>query len=436
MRITKISIENIMGIKSLEFEAGKFNEITGDNGTGKTSVLEAMKSIFRGGHDATLLRKGESAGRTVLHFDDGRIISKDVFADESVLDVGEKQPATFIKRISNLASVNPVALLTANKEKRLEILLKSIPFDFNWAELRAITGIAAVPSDNPLGVIAYQRERFYKDRTRVNAELEKAKSYIASFEVDIPTEPETSYADTIEALEADKRRFESVRDTAKSEAEKIKAAKTQELNAILQAAIAEANERYRAEMADVTSEHFTSIQDADRIYAEAVTPVNDNLAKAHEAEKNVAVIQDKQRTLAKMKDDAYHTQQESEDYTRIIKAIDAMKANLLTNIPIKGLDILDGEVYIDGVEWDRVNEARRIQIAIQIAELAAGELKIILVDGLERFDAKTYALFKENALATDCQFFVTCVEDHSLEVANEDLESIFVKKEDPKFFGS
>ncbi|CAH1654942.1 Exonuclease SbcC [Hyphomicrobiales bacterium] len=58
MKIHHIRISNILGVDQLEFEAGQFNEISGQNGTGKTSVLEAIKSVTQTGHDATLLRKG------------------------------------------------------------------------------------------------------------------------------------------------------------------------------------------------------------------------------------------------------------------------------------------------------------------------------------------------------------------------------------------
>ena len=77
-KIAKIRINNILGIDELEFDAGQFNQISGPNGTGKTSVLEAIKATLRGGHDATLLRTGAEKGETVLVLDDGTEIAKRV----------------------------------------------------------------------------------------------------------------------------------------------------------------------------------------------------------------------------------------------------------------------------------------------------------------------------------------------------------------------
>jgi len=71
MRLAHVRIHNILGIDELEFDAGAFTVIEGRNGGGKTSVLEALKSVVRGGEDVTLLRKGAAEGEVVWLFDDG-----------------------------------------------------------------------------------------------------------------------------------------------------------------------------------------------------------------------------------------------------------------------------------------------------------------------------------------------------------------------------
>ena len=75
MQVTQIKIQNILGIKELEIKPSSITEITGKNASGKTSVLEALKSVFAGGKDATLLRKGEKSGSVVLLLDDGTEIT-------------------------------------------------------------------------------------------------------------------------------------------------------------------------------------------------------------------------------------------------------------------------------------------------------------------------------------------------------------------------
>src|SRR5574343_633836 len=78
MKISKIRISNILGINHLEFEPGQITEISGKNGSGKTSVIEAVKNALKGGTDATLLRYGEKEGDILLVLDDRTKIKKSV----------------------------------------------------------------------------------------------------------------------------------------------------------------------------------------------------------------------------------------------------------------------------------------------------------------------------------------------------------------------
>lgn len=120
MKISHVRISNILGIASLEFTAGKFNLITGPNGQGKTSVLEAIKSVVVGGHDATLLRKGEDKGEVVLLLDDNTEIRKRVTSKSSPLDVIQdggkvQRPTEIIRALTDMLSVNPVDFLAPRK---------------------------------------------------------------------------------------------------------------------------------------------------------------------------------------------------------------------------------------------------------------------------------------------------------------------------------
>ena len=65
MRVAHVRISNILGIEEIEFAPGGFTEVSGGNGAGKTSVLEAIRAALRGGNDATLLRNGADRGEIV-----------------------------------------------------------------------------------------------------------------------------------------------------------------------------------------------------------------------------------------------------------------------------------------------------------------------------------------------------------------------------------
>ena len=60
---------------ALEVPKGEIVAIVGANGSGKTSVLETIQAVLKGGNDATLLREGAAKGEAVLVLDDGTEIN-------------------------------------------------------------------------------------------------------------------------------------------------------------------------------------------------------------------------------------------------------------------------------------------------------------------------------------------------------------------------
>jgi recombinational DNA repair ATPase RecF len=134
VRIVKIQIDNILGLEHLDIAPGALTVVEGANGTGKTSVLEAIKAGLGGGRDATLLRKGAKEGQVVLVLDDGTEITKRVKADgASTATVKHPtfgaiaKPQSYLDKLADALSVNPIAFLAAPPAKRAAWLLEVLP---------------------------------------------------------------------------------------------------------------------------------------------------------------------------------------------------------------------------------------------------------------------------------------------------------------------
>ncbi len=130
MKVAKIQIRNILGIVSLECSPGKITEISGKNGVGKTSFLEAIKGVLGGGHDAKLLRNGATEGEVVLIFDNGERLRKTMTREKSKVKFEDsdgkelKLGASYIKEIVDPVGLNPIKILTADPRDRILIGFK------------------------------------------------------------------------------------------------------------------------------------------------------------------------------------------------------------------------------------------------------------------------------------------------------------------------
>lgn len=66
MRTTKVKIKNLFGITETELD-GRSVEITGTNGTGKTSVIDALRYALTNQSDRKLIvKEGASEGEINL----------------------------------------------------------------------------------------------------------------------------------------------------------------------------------------------------------------------------------------------------------------------------------------------------------------------------------------------------------------------------------
>ena len=134
MRVSKIRLSNYMGVQELSIRPGKLTVIAGKNGSGKSSVLSAIRNALGGkGHDATLIRNGSKQADVILDLDDGievreRITAEDTKRSVQGRDIGKiSKPKTYLDKLSDALSLNPIDLLLANDKERLRLVLQAMP---------------------------------------------------------------------------------------------------------------------------------------------------------------------------------------------------------------------------------------------------------------------------------------------------------------------
>ena len=447
-RCTQIEVVNIMGIEQLKFVPGNVTVVSGRNGAGKTSVLEAIRSVLKGGHDASLLRAGAEKGSVRILLEDGTEMVKTITPESSNLRVVHpvagrvSKGQALVDSLVDSLGVDPMALLNCPAQKRAEYLADVMALDVPEAALREAAGRPVAVGKLPAGASGLDRleavrKALYDERTGVNRTAKDKRTTAAQLRETLPPEGDVGAPDaaglrerkavgevalrSTEKAAAAKRdeALEAIRGNAQGEIDAVRADAAERIREIereREAAIARIKERAEnladeargAAAAEVKAAEAKIRPELDRLTAE--------IAAAEAAEKEHARAEKTREILAAAERDADKAEVESAALTQALERIDALKTSLLEKLPIKGLEIREGAVFVDGLQFERVNSARQIEVAFQVAKLRAGKVGLIVADGLERFDEETYRTFEAAAASAGLQFVVGRVGSGELSV--------------------
>lgn len=196
-RLHSVPITNIKGIASLKLEAGAVTVIAGENGVGKTSVLDAVSTVFDGGHCPDLIRHGADKAEVILTLDDGVTIRKAITAKNSDLEVktedGGVATANYVKRLAESFAFDPFGLLEAKPKERAAWLLKNGNITFSADEVNAAVGVPVVRQSIDLERLESIRQGKYSERTEVNRRLRDLQGAISEQKAMLPPAMETDW---------------------------------------------------------------------------------------------------------------------------------------------------------------------------------------------------------------------------------------------------
>lgn len=431
MHIAQLTIRNILGIEELEFAPGGFTTIGGPNGAGKSSVLEAIKAALSPGHDATLLRAGAEKGEVVFVLDDGMTITKKVAAGKSVTEVrdveGKKvdRPAETIKALTDMLSINPVAFLAAEKKDRVKVLLESMPIAVDAAKLTKLSGIkvTAAPGQHALHVIELVAKQVYDDRTGTNRAVKEKDATISQLRQAMPDAPaegvtgsEAEIVAQVEAATAARdtklgqvdTKINGIKDAAQTSIGALRVKLQEDIDALKAAAQTEVD-KINADTAENESKAQAARDRFRAAHTATVEPLNIALAAIRADRSNAAKREQAQATIGTMETELVNLRATAERQTAALAAIDKYKSDLLSKLPIQGLEVRDGEIFRDGVPFDRVNTAGQVGVAVSIAKLRAGDLGVVCVDRIESLDDGSLEELRTQMGAAGLQAFVTMV---------------------------
>lgn len=463
MKTTLIKIKNILGIKELQLN-GASVEITGDNGTGKSSVIEAIRyALTNNSRRDILIRQGENEAEILLETDTGLHIARKARTNaadyKQIRENGHDvdSPETFLREIFTPLQLDPVAFTRMTKAEQNKIILGLIDFKWDMAWIESQFGEIPRGVDyaqhilKVLNDIQTEDGVYFQERQEVNREIRTKKGVAETIAKDIPAGYQadkweaydlgTKYRELTAAQQHNNnvqrakafrasfddkvRGLEATRDIAIAGAEKTVQSEREGLQKSIERLKAEL---YAAEqtlktlgsklidkVAVIRAEHDaavaklkadTSVADewADKTAIDTA-PLNSEVAQAEAMKRHLNEYARMVQVLA----DVDKLNLVSLEYTRKIELARTLPGEILKTaiIPIEGLTVENGVPLIHGLPVTNLSEGEQLDLCVDVTISKPGTLQIILLDGAEKLsDANRERLYAK-CKAKGLQFVAT-----------------------------
>ena len=410
MKITRLEIVDFKRIEAAAIDAdtGKPIVLTGDNGQGKTSVLDAvMFALTRSGTEKPI-RNGAESATVALTLTDGteRVLTvrrkmkgANAYLDVSTQD-GAKMPSPqkFLDSLIGNLAFDPEAFTRLKPKEQADALRIAVGLD-----------TSDLDADHKL---AYA-QRTEANRVKDNAEkLYKAAPVVSGQ----PLEPKSA---SLLVKERDALRAEvDLTETAQSNLEDIAddICATQATIKTLEEKLATA----KADLAKMEEDEkalaaaLDKRRDATQDHATKITAINEALAGIDEHNKNIENHNRQIREREQLRESYQAALKRATDLDNEVKRIQAEKEQRIAaaKFPIPDLTIEDDTVLVGGVPFSDLNTAERIKVSTLIAMAQNPTLKVIFVREGALVSRANLAVLTKLAEQNDCQLW--------LEVFSED----------------
>lgn len=467
MKTTKISIKNLFGISERELD-GRSVELIGGNGTGKTSVVDAIRYALTNQSERDyVIRQGADEGEIIVETDTGLRIDRKKRAgmsDYKSIKDGRRDiqaPENFLQTLFTPLQLDPVAFCGMPKNEQNRIILDLIQFDWDLNWIREKFG--EIPSginydQNILQVlndIQAESGDYFQSRQDINRDLRNKRAFITDIAKDIPASYEadkwevadvgTIYKkiekikDTNSKIERAKlfrdsynnkiRGYEAEREIQKGVAEKEITSERTALNKTIERLKAEikaaevkietldGNLKSKYALIDSQFETKKATLDTDMVTANTyadVEPVDCTPLETEVAEiEKMKLHLNEYKRMKTMQSEADKLAKDSDDLTYKIDLARRLPGEILqtATIPVSNLTVVNGIPLLNSLPVSNLSDGEKLALCVDVALSRPNALQIILIDGIEKLSEKNrtalYAKCKEKGL----QFIATRTTD-------------------------
>ena len=422
--VVKIEVENILGIEKLTVEPKDLTVVSGENGAGKTSFLEAVRSVMTEGHDPSLLRIGSQSGLVRLTLADGSTMVKTITAKSSSFTgthprLGKISRArAWVDSVVDELGRDPLSLIYCPSAKRAALLADLLVVNVSKSDLDAAApGFPGPPKLEGLDRIEAIKKAVYDERTAVNRTAKDKRTTAEQLKGTLPPTNGTPVDVTalrvrktaVEGEEREKERAaaavresaqKGIRQNTQSELDLIReatAAQIKKIEAERDAAIERIKERGLQRLQERDDAFDVTVRELHAASAPVLESLAAEIATAEAAEREHQRAEKTREIIATASEEATKAETRALALSESIARLDALRTKLLASLPVVGLEIREGMVYLDGLPFDRVNTARQIEISLQVAALRAKEVPLLVSDHGEALDESSWDALRESA---------------------------------------
>lgn len=408
VKINNLEIENVKRVRAVKLQPSEngLTIIGGDNGQGKTSVLDAIAWALGGDKfkPSTPEREG-SVVPPFLHVElsNGLVVERK--GDKSSLKVidknGNKGGQQLLNEFVEALALNLPKFMQATARDKADTLLK-------------IIGVG-----DQLYALEAEEQRLYNTRTGIGQIADQKAKYAKEMPIytGIPKEP-------VSASELIRQQQDILARNGENQRKREQLERYGRELAEARTALAAAQERLSQAEANVE----IARKSAEDLHDESTAELEANIADIDQLNAKIRANLDRER--AEIEADGYKKQYE--DLTAQIEKIRQDKRDLLNGaeLPLEGLSVERGELTYNGFKWDNMSGSEQLKVATAIVRKLNPECGFVLMDKLEQMDAKTLSEFGAWLEQEGLQVIATRVSTGG--ECSIIIEDGYIKPEEPK----
>ncbi len=382
MRIHQLTIKNLLGITEIDIEPYPgVNVIAGNNGQGKTSLLNAIWFALAGEAAQKQvnepIREGEKSAEVTVDLGEFTVTRKWRDGKPSELVVTAKdgvkysKPRAFLDEKLGALSFDPLAFSRMDSKTQLKTLLALVELPFDPEEL------------------ASKRKDIYDQRTDINRDLKRAQSVLASLPEapdDVPDE-ELSSAQLIREIQEGQFILNEYQGCL---------ARRDHLNVLIGRLMQELADAQSAEADNeeqIKGFELPNLEELEQ-QLQSIETINEAVRLKKRTKEATEQVSTLERDAKKCTDAIEHLDQVKED---------GLKA---ANLPVHGLSFDDDGVSLHSIPFAQCSGAEKLMASILIGVAMNPDIRIMRIEDGPLLDDESMKLLAQVAEEQDMQVFV------------------------------